>query len=272
MLEFASSTVIGLIRTAPLFAICIAIEHIASIERYSLRSRIPGLISQVLLIVFGGALTWTLQGLWLSLGIGGVVVPLYDWLKPLPFGGAIYGVALLVIVDFLTYWRHRAEHKWFWPIHAVHHSVTELHAANDLGHPLQAIPNLLFVWLPLSLIQMSGPGMPLAVGMLVFLLTVYIHSPIDIHFGPLRRILVDNRFHRIHHSLEPRHFEKNFSVGLSLWDWIFRTAYWPAKDEWPAVGVDGIAPPETITDFMMLPARVFTMQSYSSRPRSSSVP
>lgn len=33
----------------------------------------------------------------------------------------------------------------------------------------------------------------------------YIHSPVDVHFWPMRKVLVDNRFHRIHHSLEPRH-------------------------------------------------------------------
>lgn len=257
MVQYLASLAFGLMQLAALLFICVAIEQVGAIERYSLRSRIPGTIFQIILMIFGGGLTWLMQKSWLALGAGKIVVPLYDWLKPLPFGEAIYIFAMFVIVDFLIYWRHRAEHKWFWPIHAVHHAPHELHAANDFGHPLQAIPNLIFIWLPMSLIQLSGPGIPLMVGFTITLLTMYIHSPIDIHFGPLRRLLVDNRFHRIHHSLEPRHFDKNFSVGLSLWDWAFGTAYWPATDEWPLVGVNGVKPPRTVRDFMILP---FTMR------------
>jgi sterol desaturase/sphingolipid hydroxylase (fatty acid hydroxylase superfamily) len=25
----------------------------------------------------------------------------------------------------------------------------------------------------------------------------------------------------------------NFGISLSIWDWLFRTAYWPAKEESP---------------------------------------
>ncbi len=246
----------GIVQFAFLLIICVAVEQVAVIDRYTLKQRIPGATFQLIGIIAGGLITWTLQGLWKSYGAGGLVIPLHDWLAPIPLGGALYVIAMLVVTDFLIYWRHRAEHRWFWPIHAVHHSPRELHAANDIGHPLQCIPDLLMVWLPMSLVQMPGPVTPVAVSLLSSLLTMYIHSPIDFHFGPLRRIVVDNRFHRIHHSLEPRHFDRNFAVCFSVWDWLFGTAYWPARDEWPAVGVADVPPPKTVRDFLAMPLRI----------------
>jgi sterol desaturase/sphingolipid hydroxylase (fatty acid hydroxylase superfamily) len=107
----------------------------------------------------------------------------------------------------------------------------------------------------MSLIRIDGPATPVAVGFVLNLLTYYIHSPVDVHFGPLRKVLVDNRFHRIHHSVEPRHFDKNFGVCFSIWDRWFGTAYDPAPDEWPQVGLAGVDPPRTIRDYLLLPFR-----------------
>ncbi|MEO7635109.1 MAG: sterol desaturase family protein, partial [Sphingomicrobium sp.] len=112
---------------------------------------------------------------------------------------------------------------------------------------------VLFVSLPMSLIQIDGPATPVVVGFLLTLSTYYIHSPIDAHFGRLRAVLVDNRFHRIHHSLEPHHHDRNFGICFSIWDRMFGTAYEPRADEWPAVGVAGVAPPRSVREYLMLP-------------------
>lgn len=235
--------------------LCTIMEHVAVLERVTLRQRLPGILFQAVQIVLGAVVVWPLQQVWTRLGLAPLIVPLHSWLAPLPGGTILYFLVLFAISDFLIYWRHRAEHLWFWPIHAVHHAPRELHAANDFGHPLQAIPNFLFVSLPLSLVQMNGPGTPFVVGLMSSLLMMYLHSPIDVHFGPLRRLIADNRFHRIHHSLETRHYDRNFSVGLSLWDALFGTAYWPARDEWPSVGVPDLPAPRTLRTFLLLPFR-----------------
>lgn len=244
--------------TVIVVGLCVVIEQFAKIEHFSLKSRIPGLVMNIAGTVLSAGLAWPLNKLWGALGVGSVVtVPLWTWLEP--FGGMGYALQLLLLImftDFLIYWRHRAEHRWFWPIHAVHHSPTELHAANDIGHPTQVWINLVFVSIPLSLIRIDGPATPFVVGFVVSVLTYYIHSPIDVHFGPLRKLLVDNRFHRIHHSLEPRHFDKNFGIGFSIWDRMFGTAYFPEPDEWPDVGVAGVTPPRTLGDFLKMPATI----------------
>lgn len=237
-----------------LMALCIMTEHVAVIERFTMRQRLPGMLMNVVGTAGGIGLAWPLKQLWNGMGLK-FMVPLWQYLQPLGLAGYIVQFTLLVaLADFLAYWRHRVEHsRWWWPVHKVHHSPTELHAANDIGHPIQALFTLLFVGIPLSLIQIDGPGTPWVVGWVVALLSIYIHSPIDFQFGPLRRVFVDNRFHRIHHSLEPRHFDKNFGICFSLWDQLFGTAYFPVSDEWPRVGVADVRPPGNVREFLALP-------------------
>lgn len=233
---------------------CVLIEHIAPIDRYTLKQRIAGFVMQL-----GGGwlallLVTPVQELWDSVGVKPYLIPLWHWLKPLGVTGFIIQVLLvIVIVDFLSYWRHRAEHRWFWPIHVVHHAPTELHAVNDLTHPLAALISFAFITIPMSLISFGGPAVPTVVGVIGMGLGVYIHSPTSAHLGPLWKVVVDPRFHRIHHSLEPRHFDKNFGIMLSVWDSVFGTAYWPQKGEHPKVGVDEYPAPRNFREYLLLP-------------------
>lgn len=257
---FLVGLTVGLFTTAVLLAACVATEHVAPIDRYSLRDRLPGATMQIAGAVLGSALIWPVQKLWDVLGLAPfIVLPLWDALQPLgAWAYAVHFLAFVVIADFLAYWRHRAEHsKWLWPVHAVHHAPTELHAANSIGHPLQGLFSFAFITIPMSLIQIPGPLLPLVVTLFVGFLALYIHSPTEIHFGKVARVVVDNRFHRIHHSLEPRHFDKNFGICFSAWDYLFGTAYTPEPGEWPAVGVAGIEAPRTVRDFLALPYRYF---------------
>lgn len=255
----------GTLFIVAIIATCTAMEQIAVIDRFPLRARVPGLAMNLLQGPLTLAAAWPIRQFLQSLRIGPLIdIPLWNWLRPLGLAGyALQFLIVAMIADFLVYWRHRAEHKIFWKIHAVHHSPTELHGANDIGHPLQGIFDLLMVSLPMSLIQIDGPGTPIAVSFVLLLLTYYIHSPIDVHFGPLRKVLVDNRFHRIHHSIEPRHFDKNFGICFSMWDRWFGTAYDPAPDEWPEVGLADIAAPRTIVDYLLLPFRHWPQQGES---------
>ena len=45
------------------------------------------------------------------------------------------------------------------------------------------------------------------------------------------------QWHRIHHSTQPEHVNKNFSGGLPLWDMLFGTAWIPGCNEYPATGL-----------------------------------
>jgi sterol desaturase/sphingolipid hydroxylase (fatty acid hydroxylase superfamily) len=264
----------GALVTVFTILVCSVIEHISVIERHSLRARLPGLAMNLVQGPISMVLALPIGILWQWIGIGTLItIPLWTWLEPLGVAGyALQFLLLTMLADFLAYWRHRAEHRWFWPIHMVHHAPTELHAANDIGHPMQVWYSLLFISIPLSVVQIDGPATPVVVGFVVQLLSYYIHSPVDVHFGPLRKLLVDNRFHRIHHSLEPRHFDRNFGICFSIWDRWFGTAYDPASNEWPDVGLQGVRPPRTISDYLLLPFRRWPRDSSpidGNRPAST---
>lgn len=258
MFDYIFSVVIGLIVGTAIGLIpligCIVLEHVGPRERYSIIDRVPGILMNGIGMTLSFILVMPFAALWRAIGIGPVVtVPLWEWLEPLGFSGAaIQCLVLVVFADFLAYWRHRAEHTFFWPVHAVHHSPRELHAANSIGHPLQALFSLLFISVPMSLIEVSGPEVPIAIGVIMSMLTYYIHSPIDLNFGVFRRVIVDNRFHRIHHSLEVRHFDKNFGICFSIWDYMFGTAYDPTN-EWPSVGLADKLPPTNVREFLIHP-------------------
>jgi sterol desaturase/sphingolipid hydroxylase (fatty acid hydroxylase superfamily) len=255
VLEVLAGFAVGALLTAFTIIACTVVEQIGPIERHSLRSRLPGLAMNLVQGPLTTFVAWPIGQFWKQLPIGEVMtVPLWTWLAPLgTVGYVLQAVIIIMFADFLAYWRHRFEHRLFWPVHMVHHSPTELYAANDIGHPLQVIYSIVFISLPLSLVQIESPGVPVAASFLVLLLSYYIHSPNEVHFGPLRKVLVDNRFHRIHHSIDPRHFDKNFGICFSIWDRWFGTAYDPAPDEWPEVGLKDVDAPRTIRDYLLLP-------------------
>jgi len=255
-LQFLLSLLITIAFPLGTLGTCMLLEQIGPRETIGWHHRLPGLLMNAVGTSLSILLVWPLGLAWQELGVGSLItVPLGQWLAPLgAVGVAVQFLLLVMLADFLAYWRHRTEHRILWRIHSVHHSPRHLHAANDIAHPLQVFYSIIFVTLPLSLIQFDGPAVPIAVGFVVGLLSMYIHSPVKLHAGPLRKFVVDNRFHRIHHSLEPRHYDKNFSICFSCWDYLFGTAYEPG-DEWPAVGLADVPPPATIRDFLWLPFR-----------------
>jgi sterol desaturase/sphingolipid hydroxylase (fatty acid hydroxylase superfamily) len=235
----------GVASAMVLLAAAIGVELISPTTAFPLRNRLFGSLIWLMRTMGASLLLPPLQYLWSLLG----VPPLLH--LRIGVAGAI--LVTVVLMDFLIYWRHRFEHRFFWRVHAAHHSATELHAANSYGHFVEVLPQLFIVLIPLSLIDFGGLEVPLSVLMLMGVLQLYIHSPVTIEFGRLRAILVDNRYHRAHHSLEERHFEKNFGILFTVWDRIFGTAYFPADDEWPETGVEGVPPPTSIGDYLLFP-------------------
>jgi sterol desaturase/sphingolipid hydroxylase (fatty acid hydroxylase superfamily) len=240
---------VAVVATVALLSLMSLSERVAPIERHSLRSKLPG----ILFTVMGGAITYwfivAVQQAEAALGMAPLVrVPVVGWL------GTVAAVAAyLLAYDFTGYWLHRALHQYLWPVHVLHHCQTELNAANSYGHYTERAFRILVFALPLSVVQFDVPVIPWFIIGAREVLELYIHSPTEFHFGPLRRLMVDNRFHRIHHSLEPRHFDKNFAVLFSFWDSLFGTAYWPSADEWPRTGVAGLKPPRTIGQYLVYP-------------------
>jgi sterol desaturase/sphingolipid hydroxylase (fatty acid hydroxylase superfamily) len=109
------------------------------------------------------------------------------------------------------------------------------HAGDVLIRGLaQFVPGLLlgvplWAWLPSVWIQVALDGLA--------------HSGLGWSYGPLGRVLVSPRFHRLHHSADPGHRDRNFGMTYSFWDRLFGTA--DARAEEPrAYGLpEAVLPP-----------------------------
>lgn len=253
LLESAWPTAIGMIFG---FSFMTALELLIPRERHSLLSRLPGLMFWILWVPATAISFALFRQLWSWIGIPPLIVlPLnFTWAGALwaaflaPLAGAFVG-------DFFFYWFHRGQHAFFWRFHAVHHSIRDMNAVNAYHHASEGAIQALLYLLPTSLILAdTGPAVPMMT-VLIYFQASFIHSPAAIHLGPLRALVVDNRFHRIHHSLEERHFDRNFGAFTTVWDRIFGTAHFPQPDEWPAVGLHEIDQPRNLRAWLTLPWR-----------------
>jgi len=102
------------------------------------------------------------------------------------------------------------------------------------------------------------------------------HSQRDLNALTESHVLVTPQSHRVHHSIEDRHRDRNFAMTLSVWDRLFGTSY-RAADEYPEAGVSdpgfptrlGHGPaglPRTVAAQFVHPFRTFV------RPPLSAVP
>jgi len=174
--------------------------------------------------------------------------------------GIVVVLGVAMAGDFLYYWFHRLQHRssLLWRFHEVHHSVRDLNAWNSNNHFTELIFRVPLIALPMSLLVHVGTGsVPTMVYILLGIQGQFEHSATRVHFGFLRYLLADNRFHRIHHSIEGQHRDRNFGSFTSIWDSIFGTAHFPCPDEWPDAGVVGVDPPVRVSDYLLRPfARV----------------
>ncbi len=157
--------------------------------------------------------------------------------------------------DFFFYWFHRFQHRFLWRFHSIHHSVENLSAVNSYHHWSEPFFWVVGVTLPMMVVELGFAPRALVIGYIFTLQPTFIHSATRLNFGPLGGVLVDNRYHRIHHSLDPAHHHKNFGAMTPLWDWVFRTRHMPAKDEWPATGLADAREPRHLIEWAMLPWR-----------------
>jgi sterol desaturase/sphingolipid hydroxylase (fatty acid hydroxylase superfamily) len=181
-------------------------------------------------------------------------------------------VVASVVMDGVLYWTHRAMHASpaLWAFHSVHHSSREMtalanfrfHAGDVLLRGLaQFVPGLVlgvpvWIWLPTVWIQVALDGLA--------------HSGLGWSYGPLGRVLVSPGFHRVHHSADALHRDRNFGMTYSFWDRVFGTAA-PDTSEPAAYGVPGFAAPDS---FLRQLAHPFVALAASARAarRSAAVP
>lgn len=160
---------------------------------------------------------------------------------------------LLVVfaADFFRYWFHRAQHRFaiLWRFHAVHHSPRDLDVLHNINHPVELIGNVLFIGLPMSVLIGLDGGHLYNLTVLFAVQGHIHHMNVPMHYGPLRHLLADNRYHFVHHSLDPSDYDTNFAGIFPVFDRLFGTYRAPRDGPLPATGLPG-APP-TLAGYLL---------------------
>jgi sterol desaturase/sphingolipid hydroxylase (fatty acid hydroxylase superfamily) len=208
-------------------------------------------------------------------GAHGALALLFGASPPLPAprwlaGGVTTGVQILTLE--LGYWSlHYAFHKVpaLWTIHRVHHSAEVMTPLTEWRqHPIEFITfaNVLTLAMGASYGAMSwlfGPGaepfilFQLNIVLVLHLLTFHHlrHSGVWIAAtGWLGRLVHSPAHHQIHHSADPRHFDRNLGYALSIWDWVFGTLWVPERRGRVSLGCDEMAH-TSLADALVRPAK-----------------
>ncbi|WP_233800096.1 sterol desaturase family protein [Paraburkholderia sp. HP33-1] len=252
-------------RTAVAAILCVAIEIMLPLGKVSFASRARGIMFHICYLFIGGIFFEGYQSLIAALHIRPLFSISLDGVlnSPQPVwraaGIALAFAAAIVMGDFLYYWFHRAQHTFgfLWRFHQVHHSIREMNVWNSNMHVSEELLRPLVVTLPMALlIDFHPPFLWSVVGMVILIQGTFEHADTRISFGPLSYLFADNRFHRIHHSVELRHYNRNFAAVVTLWDVLFGTAHFPKKGEWPEVGLDYTNEPNGLIQYLLMPFTV----------------
>jgi len=219
-------------------AVLFAVERIRPVEK---KQPLKGIVFNLLVAIVLAASTQVTIG-WL-----GAVLP------PLPFRPFLtiepptnlyerIGCDLLVlfIYDFFAYWLHRIEHglPFLWRIHRLHHEEKNMNVSTTNRHnPLEALLRVPFIMLPMVTL-FDLPFAPLVFGVsLGVIIPSFSHMNLRLQMGWMTALVTGPQLHRLHHSAELRHQDKNFANIFPFWDILFGTYLAPEPGEFPRTGL-----------------------------------
>ena len=234
---------VGLLQIVVMVTLFAALERLRPVETITDRAAIRVDVVYTLLHrlgLFRLALFFTLDPLWDTL-VGEMRLA---GITPWAIDGLWAGVTdvawvsfllYLLLFDFVDYVLHRAQHgaRWWWQLHALHHSQRQMTMWSDNRNHLldDVIRDSLFVLV--ALLVGIPPGQFIAVVAVTQLIESLSHANVRMSFGPvLGRLFVSPRFHRLHHSIGVGHESQgpgtlgghNFAVLFPIWDILFRSA------------------------------------------------
>lgn len=158
----------------------------------------------------------------------------------------IFTITMLLAYDISYYLYHVAQHRYpvLWELHKVHHSAEVMVGiTKDRVHPLDelmnrawdgVIPGICFgIWslVSLNLVELTVFGVNVYVIRNILMMDFVRHTHFKISFGPLNNLILCPHWHQLHHSTDPRHYDKNFGLLFSFWDRLFGTLCVPRPDE-----------------------------------------
>ena len=176
-----------------------------------------------------------------------------------PHRWPIWGQAILMVlvVDLLRYWLHRAAHRYdaLWRLHSVHHSVGQLYWLNTARfHPLEKALQMALDSLPFLLMQVEASVLSLYY--IAYATNGFFqHCNIRLRYGVLNYVVGSAETHRWHHSRVPRESNANYGNTVIVWDLLFGTWYLPRDRDITDLGLQDPSYPKSFLLLMRAPFR-----------------
>ena len=140
----------------------------------------------------------------------------------------------------------------------MHHAPGELSTlTQNRRHLIERVYMDVALYLPI-LVVLGIPSETWPILWMVFgMLEALQHAELDWRFGPLYYVFVSPVFHSLHHSSDPRYYDKNLGGMFSIWDHLFGTAA-GVKERPEEYGVPGLTMKETLTSQLVTPFKTLT--------------
>jgi len=165
----------------------------------------------------------------------------------------LFTIAMLLAYDVSYYLYHNLQHRVpvLWELHKVHHSAEVMvGTTKDRIHPIDDLMNRIWdglitgpiygFWLFFAFdpVEITVLGINIYVLRNIIMMDFVRHTHLKVSFGNLiNKVILCPHYHQLHHSANPKHFDKNFGLMLSIWDRIFGTLHKPEPDESFAFGL-----------------------------------
>lgn len=165
--------------------------------------------------------------------------------------------AMVLAVDLMRYWIHRACHTWtpLWRLHEVHHSPEILYTLNvGRFHPAEKLLHFACDTAPFLLLGVRAEV--IAGYFLVYAVNGFFqHSNVRLRYGWLNYVVGSAETHRWHHARDWRVAQCNYGNSTILWDLLFGTWYLPRDGRQVEIGIMDRAYPKGFLAQMLSPFR-----------------
>jgi sterol desaturase/sphingolipid hydroxylase (fatty acid hydroxylase superfamily) len=179
--------------------------------------------------------------------------------------------AVFVLAGDLLKWSiHRLHHAVpvLWQLHRLHHSTEQMDSLSHArSHPLEFLINRI----PFQAIFVVVLGVDLriiaAYSVVDLLQGLWVHSNTHVRTKWLNFVFATQEFHHWHHATDPAAMNKNFGGFLSVWDWVFGTAYCPTNREVQRFGIPEVRAGARYRDHLLFPFRDRELVEWSNGRR-----
>ncbi|NQZ04590.1 sterol desaturase family protein [Idiomarina sp.] len=132
----------------------------------------------------------------------------------------------MIALDLVLYWQHRLFHRvpWLWRLHRVHHADPDFDVTTGVRfHPIEMILSLAIK--AATILMLGAPAAAVIIFEIILnACSLFNHGnvqlPAKLETG-VRKVLITQELHRIHHSSVKRETNSNYGFSVVWWDWLF---------------------------------------------------